>query len=112
MANVGEKRRLRSIYLRQCFGALPLLLISPGVGHLTSDGGGQQIKEGTIGFIQCQSWTDTGYKRTNWALTAGWRNRQSQSLFHRLGIFTTGELPESRLQVIDKLLMAVACHLS
>ena len=89
VADVGEECRLRSINLRQCFGALSLFLISSGVGNLGGYSRCQQVEESAIGFIQRQSRADTGHQDPNRPFATGRRDRKRQGLLHGFGIFAT-----------------------
>ena len=100
MADVGEKRRLCPVNLRQGLGTLALLLVSACVGNGGGYASGEQIVERAIAFIQLQARTDTGHQDADWLL-ATWRNdRKRHGLLDRFRIRATRKMAESSLQIV------------
>src|SRR5690242_8798900 len=63
VADVGEKRGLCPIDLREGFGSLTLLLVCVGIGNSRRYLGGDQLEETTILFTQTQASADSCYEQ-------------------------------------------------
>ena len=101
VANIREKRSLRSIDFGEGFGAPAFFLIGASVGHCGCYRGGDEVVKSAVGFIQRKSGTHANNQNCDRARAARRGNRQRQGRLRRFRIRAARERAEAFFQSVN-----------
>src|ERR1700722_17705048 len=101
MADIGEKRRLGPVDLRQRFRAPALLLIGLRIGKSCSDLAGNEIDEAEIGLVQAAKRIDSRDQEAGRSMLTLTRHRRYHGLAWRPRPRAGGQAIETLPQIVD-----------